>query len=59
MDKAMKQNVWFFVGVLVYALVASSLPDNAAIGLSVILVLGALEINSKSGQNFLTTIGLT
>lgn len=55
----MKQNVWFFVGVLVYALVASSLPDNAAIGLSVILVLGALEINSKSGQNFLTTIGLT
>lgn len=51
--------VWFWVAVIVYALVASSVPDNVAVGLSVVLVLGALEINSKSGRNFLSTIGLT
>lgn len=50
----------FFIAGVAYAVIASFLPDNAVLGLSILLIMGALVYNAKTkgGSNFLSDLGI-
>ena len=48
----------FIIAAVVYAVIASYMSVQSAAALSILLIMGALIINSNNGKNFLSEIGV-